>query len=292
MQTQSGYQMMSSPVFLCAICNVSSGSCNEDCKFCTQSARHKADIQRYKNKPIEQIVTEAKMARASGATGFCLVTAGKSLDDKKLDFIAKAAYQVKKEVDGLENIIACNGTATLEQLLELKKAGVMSYNHNLETSKEFYPSICTTHSWEERFLTCKAAKEAGLNLVSGGIFGLGESEEDRVSFINSLKEIEPKTIPLNFFIPNIALPLQAKPVDVQTALSLISRVRQAVPNAKKIMVAGGRETTFKEEQYKIFEAGANAIVVGNYLTTGGNAASKDVEMITSLGLEIAKTCHG
>lgn len=283
---------MSSPIFLCAICNVSSGSCSEDCKFCTQSIHHNADIKRYKNKPVELIVTEAKQARANGATGFCLVTAGKGLSDKKVEFIAKAAYQIRQEVPELENIIACNGTATLEQLKELKKAGVNAYNHNLESSKEFYPHICNTHSWDERFLTCINVKEAGLNLLSGGIFGLGESEEDRESFIASLKELEPKTIPLNFFHPNPALPLKVAPLDIDTALSLITRVRKQIPNAMKIMVAGGRQFTFKHRQNEIFEAGANAIVIGDYLTTSGSGAKADIKMITSLGLKLAKNCHG
>jgi len=283
---------MSQKIFLCAICNVSSGSCSEDCKFCTQSAHYKTDINRYKNKPIEQIVKEAKMAQANGATGFCLVTSGRKLEDKEVPFIAKTAATLRKEVPELKNIIACNGTATLSQLQELKNSGVTTYNHNLETSKEYYPKICTTHTWEERWETCLAIKEVGLNLVCGGIFGLGESMEDRKSFIASLKKIQPFTIPINFFIHNPALPLQTPYLSAKEALDIIKEVRTSIPNAKKIMVAGGRETTFKEEQYKIFEAGANAIVIGDYLTTSGNSAQKDREMITSLGLQIATTCHG
>lgn len=283
---------MSQKVFLCAICNVSSGSCSEDCKFCTQSAHYKTEIKRYKNKPIEQIVKEAKMAHANGATGFCLVTSGRKLEDKEVPFIAKTAATLRKEVPELKNLIACNGTATREQLKELKNAGITTYNHNLETSKEYYQTICTTHSWEERWETCLAIKEVGLNLICGGIFGLGESEADRESFIASLKEIQPFTIPINFFIHNPALPLQTPYISAQEALELIKRVRTSIPEAKKIMVAGGRETTFKDEQYKIFEAGANAIVIGDYLTTAGNSAQKDRDMITSLGLQIATTCHG
>lgn len=149
--------MSHSPIFLCAICNVSSGSCKEDCKFCTQSAHHNANIEKYKYKEIEQIVYESKKARENGAVGFCLVTSGLGLNDKKLSFISKAANAVKETLGENFNIIACNGTATLEQLKELKKAGVKSYNHNLETSREFYPNICTSHSWQEipNSFTCK-----------------------------------------------------------------------------------------------------------------------------------------
>ncbi|WP_024955484.1 biotin synthase [Sulfurospirillum arcachonense] len=282
--------MQNNTIFFCSICNVSSGSCNEDCSFCTQSVKHKADIQRYKYKDISQIVNEAKKARSHGATGFCLVTSGKGLDDKKVAFISEATKAVKKEIEEF-NVIACNGTASLEQLKALKKAGVDSYNHNLETAEDYYHTICTTHTWQERFDTCKAVKEAGLNLVSGGIFGLGESVEQRTSFINSLKQLNPKTVPLNFYHPNPALPLKAEPLDIDEALELIKWVRAELPNVK-LMVAGGREITFKERQSEIFEAGANAIVIGDYLTTSGEAPTKDKDMIESLGLKLAKTHHG
>ena len=141
-------------IFLCSISNINSGTCNEDCKFCSQSVKFKADIERYIQKPIAEIVKEAEEVASYGALGFCLVTAQKGLNDKSLDFVCEVARAVKKAVPKLR-LIACNGTATLEQLLTLKKAGISAYNHNLETSKEFYPSICTSHSWDERYSTCK-----------------------------------------------------------------------------------------------------------------------------------------
>jgi len=273
-------------VFLCSICNVSSGSCNEDCKFCTQSIKHNADIERYSYKDVSQILKEAKAARSKGASGFCLVTSGKGINNTKLKFICEVASVIRAEIPEL-NIIACNGTATLEQLKALKEAGVTSYNHNLETAEDYYSNICTSHSWQERFQTCLHVNEAGLNLVSGGIFGLGESDEQRVSFINALKKLNPKTVPLNFFIPNPALPLKAEPLEVNEGLELIKWVRSELPNVK-LMVAGGRETTFKDRQKEIFEAGANAIVIGDYLTTSGEVINKDKQMIESLGLKIAE----
>ena len=192
-------------IYLCAISNISSGNCSEDCKFCTQSAHYNTDINKYKQKDILTIIDEAKKAKQNKAVGFCLVTSGKGLNDKKLEYVCKVAYEVKKNVD--ISLIGCNGTASKEQLLELKKSGIENYNHNLETSKEFYPSICSTHSWEERYETCLNAKEVGLNLCVGGILGLGESEKDRYSMLNSIKELNPKSIPLNFYIPNNKLPL-------------------------------------------------------------------------------------
>lgn len=280
---------MKKSIFLCAISNISSGSCAEDCGFCTQSARHHADIERYKYKPVDQIVFEAKNASNNGAIGFCLVTSGLGLDDKKLSFVCEAARAIKAELPDL-NLIACNGIASVEQLKTLKDAGVNSYNHNLESSKNFYDKICTTHSWESRYQTCLNAKEAGLSLCSGGIFGLGESKEERTSFIQSVKSLSPDTMPLNFFIQNPALPIKATPLSEEEALAIITEVREALPNTR-LMVAGGRETTFKSEDCDIFAVGTDAIVIGDYLTTKGKLPESDLKMIERLGYEIATTCH-
>ncbi len=278
---------MSREIFLCAISNISSGSCAEDCGFCTQSSKHHANIERYRYKEISTIVQEAKRAKSNGAVGFCLVTSGVGLDDKKLSFVCEAAKAVKKEVE--INIIACNGIATKTQLQTLKDAGVELYNHNLETSKEFYPNICTTHSWEERFETCLHVKDVGLKLVCGGIIGLGESEDDRVSFFKSISSLEPFSVPLNFFHPNEALPIKQKPVDEDEALGVIKYARKVLPNSR-IMVAGGREITFKKNPAKIFEMGTDSIIIGDYLTTSGEKAGKDLAMIESIGAKVAKYC--
>jgi biotin synthase len=277
---------MSQKIFLCAISNINSGTCNEDCKFCSQSVKYKADIERYIQKPIEKIIEEAKEARASGALGFCLVTAHKGLDDKTLKFVCNVAREVSREVPELR-LIACNGTASLEQLLALKEAGIKAYNHNLETSREFYPQICTTHPWDERFQTCLHVNEAGLVLITGGIFGLGETQEDRVSMLNSLKKLNPTSVPINFYHHNPALPLKPNALSVDEALDLIRLTREVLCDADRIMVAGGREMMFGERQNEIFEAGANSIVIGNYLTTLGREKNRDLEMLKSLDLEIA-----
>jgi biotin synthase len=278
-------------VYLCAINNILSGNCNEDCAFCTQSVKHKANINRYKFKEISQIVSEAKEAVKNGAIGYCLVTAGKGLDDKKCEFVAKAAREIKKELPNL-NLIACNGTANLEQLKYLKDSGIDSYNHNLETSKEYYPNICTTHSWSERYETCLNVKKAGLKLCSGGIFGLGESSKDRLSLINSLKELNPNSIPINFFIPNSALPIKKRNISYSEALEVIKKVSDTLPNAR-IMVAGGREQMFDSEQKELemFKAGASSIVIGNYLTVNGLEPELDKIRLKNLGFEIATICQ-
>ncbi len=278
---------MNKEIFLCSICNINSGTCNEDCKFCSQSVRYKADIERYKQKNIELILKEARTAEQNGALGFCLVTADKGLNEKTLTFVCSIAEILTKEVPQLR-LIACNGTATLEQLLTLKKAGIKAYNHNLETSREFYPKICTTHSWDERYETCQNVKKAGLVLISGGIFGLGESEEDRISMLKSLKSLDPTSVPINFYHHNEALELKPNPLSVDEALSLVKLTREMIPDAERIMIAGGRELMFGQRQNEIFLYGANSIVIGNYLTTSGREMNKDLDMLRSLGLKIAK----
>ncbi len=274
-------------IFLCAISNINSGTCNEDCKFCSQSVKFKADIERYKQKPIVDIVDEAKTAYSNGALGFCLVTANKGIDDKILNFVCDVAKAVTKEVPQLR-LIACNGTASVSQLQTLKDAGIKAYNHNLETSENFYKEICTTHPWSERYETCQNVNKVGLKLITGGIFGLGESDEDRVSMLESIKSLNPTSVPLNFFHPNPALPLKPKKLGVDEALSLIRISKEILgDDIERLMVAGGREITFGDRQDEIFEYGANSIVIGNYLTTSGRDKSKDYEMLERLGFGVA-----
>jgi len=278
---------MKDKIFLCSICNINSGTCKEDCKFCSQSVRYKADIQRFKQKPIDEILSEAKIARDNGALGFCLVTADKGLNEKTLTFVCETAKVLTKEVPQLR-LIACNGTATIEQLQTLKEAGIKAYNHNLETSETFYPQICTTHPWSERYETCLNVNKVGLVLISGGIFGLGESQADRESMLKSLNELNPSSVPINFYHHNEALELEPNSLSTDEALFLIELTRKTIPNAHRIMVAGGRELMFGERQSEIFDYGANSIVIGNYLTTSGRVMSKDLEMLESLNLEVAK----
>ena len=277
---------MNKEIFLCSICNINSGTCLEDCKFCSQSVRYKADIERYKQKDIKLIQEEAINARDNGALGFCLVTADKGLNHKTLQFVCDVAVAVIKVAPELR-LIACNGTATVEQLLTLKNAGIKAYNHNLETSETFYPQICTTHPWSERYETCQNVNKAGMVLITGGIFGLGETKEDRVSMLKSLASLNPTSVPINFYHHNEALELQPNSLTTDEALSLVALTRKSIPNAERIMVAGGRELMFGDRQDEIFKYGANSIVIGNYLTTSGRIMSKDLEMLKSLKLEVA-----
>ena len=283
--------MMKKEIFLCAINNILSGTCKEDCKFCTQSVRYHADIQRYNYKSVETILEEARQAKAHGALGYCLVTAGKGLDDKKVEFVARVARAIKEEIGDL-NLIACNGTANCEQLQYLKDHGIDSYNHNLETSQAYYETICTTHTWEERYQTCLDVKSVGLQLCSGGIWGMGERVEDREALLDAIVSLEPDSIPLNFYIPNPALPIKTRNLTQEEALEIICTARQLLGDERLLMVAGGRELLFGGNEHAMFEAGANSIVIGNYLTTTGEAPLADQAMLSRLGYTVATSCHG
>lgn len=275
-------------IMLCAISNIASGNCSEDCKYCTQSAHVKTDIQKYRRKELSQIVLEAKMAKKNEALGFCLVTAGLGLDDEKLEYVCEAAKAVQKEVPNLL-LIACNGMASVEQLKELKKAGIFLIITILKLLRNF-SQICTTHTWESRFQTNLNAKEAGLMLCCGGIYGMGESEEDRLSFRKSLQELQPFSTPINFFIANENLKLQVPRLSADEALKIVRDTKEALPQTV-IMVAGGREVVLQERQYEIFQAGAGAIVIGDYLTTKGEEPSQDIIKLKEMGFTFASECH-
>jgi len=281
---------VSKEIYLCAINNILSGNCSEDCSFCTQSGYFDVAIQKYRFKPIEQIIQEAKIAKQNGAIGYCLVTAGRGLDDKKTEQVSKIAKALKQEISDI-NLIGCNGIATKEQLRYLKANGIDSYNHNLESSREYYKQICSTHAWEDRYKTCQNVKEIGLKLCVGGIYGMGESKEDRDELIKSIVSLNPESTPINFFIPNPALPLQRN-IEYNEALDIIKKLRDSLPKAM-VMVAGGREMTFDtiDKEKAMFNAGANAIVIGNYLTTKGRESQSDIQRLESMGLKIAKGCN-
>ncbi|MFC3867475.1 biotin synthase [Helicobacter equorum] len=276
-------------IFLCSICNVTSGNCAEDCKYCTQSSHYNTNVPTYKNKPIKDILHEARSLKEYGALGFCLVTSGRGLDSKKCEYIAQVARAIKEADLGL-HIIACCGRSDLDSLKYLKKNGVDSYNHNLETSKNFFPQVCSTHTWSERFETCENALKAELGLCSGGIFGLGESWEDRIDMLKTLQILTPHSSPINFYIANPNLPIEAPKLSKEEALDCVALAREFLPKTR-LMIAGGREHIFGEDQKKLFECGINAVVLGDYLTTKGEAPKNDVDRILSYGYIPATSCH-
>lgn len=274
-------------VFLCSISNTNSGECAEDCAFCTQSAYYRSGIESFRFKDRFEVLKEAKVAHSLGSLGFCLVTSGRELDDLKLEYIIECVELIKKELPPL-HIIACNGLASKESLRELKKAGVFAYNHNLETSNEYYKNICTTMEWEDRFTTCLNVKEVGLELCSGGIFGVGESGSDRRSYFEALKELKPKTSPINFYYPNSALPLGDEVISKDEALSIIKMAKDALPETI-FMAAGGRNLVF-ESMSEALSAGFDSVVIGDYLTAKGEEVKKDIEDMKRNGIKPLSNC--
>lgn len=271
-------------VFLCSISSVSSGGCGEDCAYCLQSVKYGKNAQIYRYKDKSEVLNEAQNLAKFGASGFCLVTSGKDLDSKKCEYVADLAHSLKAKLPKML-IIACCGIADKESLAHLKQSGVDSYNHNLECAESYFPRICTTHSFESRFETCQNALSAGLKLCSGGIYGVGESVAQRIELLKALQSLNPHSSPINFYIPNPALPLASAIMARDEALEVIIMARELLRDSI-LMLAGGREVVFGRNQREIFKYGIDAIVLGDYLTTHGEAPRKDIAMLAEYGLKI------
>jgi biotin synthase len=271
-------------ISLCSIINAKSGRCSENCAFCAQSAHFNTNIDVYDFLPPSAIEQKAKKIAIYPIERFSIVTSGLSLNNSK-DF-----KNLKESIDKVSKLSLIPGVSiglqSKKQLLELKKAGLKEFHHNLETSREFFPTICTTHSYEEDIETIRLAKELGFYVCSGGIFGIGESIEDRVSLAFELKNLNVDSIPINFLIPIKGTPLEnEKPLKPIEALKIIAMFRFVMPQ-KDIRVCGGREFVLKQLHPLVFFAGANGIMVSDYLTQKGRKIEDDIEMINDLGLKI------
>ncbi len=268
---------------LCAIVNAKSGRCPEDCAFCAQSAHHQTEIEAYPLMGPDEILLKAQEAKAMGARRFAIVTSGKALSAKELDDAVQAIRLIKEEA----GLIPCAslGMLTKEAALRLKEAGLNRFHHNLETARSFFPSICTTHAYEEDLDTLRRAKEAGLQVCSGGIFGLGESPEQRLELAYTLKEQSVDSVALNFLDPIPGTPLEkAAPLAPLEHLRFVALFRFILPD-KDIRICGGREYGLRDLHPLVFWAGASGIMIGNYLTTRGRDHQADLQMIQDLGLE-------
>lgn len=275
---------MQKKVFLCSISNVSSGACKEDCAYCHQSIKYGKNAEIYRYKQESEVLNEALHLAKFGASGFCLVTSGLKIDSKKCDYIAKIATSIKKRLPRML-VIACCGIANKDELAFLKKNGVDSYNHNLETAESYFDNICTTHSFKMRFETCENALSVGLKLCSGGIYGLGENLSQRIELLRALRSLNPHSSPINFYIPHKNLPLKNEIISRDEAIETIILVREMLKDSI-IMLAGGREMVFGGEQREIFQYGIDAIVLGDYLATSGDSPKKDIAMLESYHLKI------
>jgi len=272
---------------LCAIVNAKSGKCSENCSFCAQSGHHQTNTPSYPLLSSQEIITAAKAAEKNmGATCFSVVTSGKATKTPaELGTIGKSLETIDQETK-LNRCVSI-GTLTKPELLELKAKGLKRLHHNLETAKSFFDNVCTTHTYEERLNTIKAAKEIGLEVCSGGIFGLGESLEQRIELGLTLKELKVESVPINILnpIPGTPAATNYQPMKPLEVLRLIATYRFLMPEAD-IGVFGGRERALGSLQPLMFLAGANVTLVGDYLTTKGQTAKQDLEMIKALGLEV------
>ncbi|OGC06894.1 biotin synthase BioB [candidate division WOR-1 bacterium RIFOXYD2_FULL_36_8] len=274
-------------VKLCAIVNAKSGKCTENCSFCAQSAHHKANSDIYPLMSDKKIFSAAKKSEEEMmATCFSIVTSGKSIIKKdELATIGTAIKNISKKTS--LNRCVSMGTLSKKQIEELKAKGLKRLHHNLETAESFFGNICTTHSYKERLDTIKEAKKAGLEICSGGIFGLGESLEQRLELAFTLRELEVESVPINILNPIKGTPAAKnyKPIKPFEVLRLIATYRFLLPKAD-IGVFGGREKALRSLQPLMFIAGANVTLIGNYLTTKGRSPEKDLQMINELGLKI------
>jgi biotin synthase len=270
-------------VDLCAIINAKSGACPEDCSYCAQSARSAAEIKTFQLVAMETVLEKAKEAKEGGAKRFCIVTSGKKASAKDLANIAEMVSTVRAL-----GLLPCAtlGLLSGEELARLKAAGLERYHNNLETSERFFSEICTTHTYQDKLDTIREVKSSGLSLCSGGIFGLGETWEDRIDMAFALRDIGPDSVPLNFLTPIKGTRLGVnKILEPFEALKIISLYRFVLPD-KQIRVCGGRIQTLGEFNSFVFYAGADGLLTGNYLTTLGRDFQDDLRLISQYGLKV------
>jgi biotin synthase len=267
----------------CSIINAKSGACEEDCKFCAQSRFYKTPINVYNLVPKEEIVEGAERGVEFGANRYCVVLAGKKASAQEVEQIAEAVREVKQIEEIPINVCVSAGTMDRESLIKLREAGVKRINHNLESSENFFPKIVSTHSWRERYETIKRIKEVGLSTCCGGIFGMGESDEDRADLALTYRELEVDSIPLNFLMPIQGTPLENAPgITPLEALKVIAMFRFTNPKAE-LRLCGGREQNLRDF-HGMAVLMTNAMMVGGYLTRAGRDIKKDYQLLEDLGV--------
>ncbi|MDZ8119569.1 biotin synthase BioB [Pontiella agarivorans] len=265
--------------------NVKSGICPEDCTFCSQSSKYKNDVERYSMQTVETIVEGAQAAVDRNAKRYCMVASSRAPSPKELEVVCEATRQIKQKYPNLE-ICSSLGLLTEEKAKQLKEAGVNRFNHNLETSENFFPEVVTTHDFEERIHTAKTAKKVGLDLCCGGLYGMGESLQDRVDLAFALADLDVDSVPVNFLDPRPGTPFSGKPnpLTPNDCIRALCMMRFVCPTAE-IRAAGGREKTLRGLQSLALYP-ANSIFTAGYLTTGGAEYEQDKQMIEDAGFEI------
>ena len=267
-----------------SLINAKSGACPEDCAFCSQSVKFETEVDVYPFIDLDEILDAARATRDAGATQFCIVVAVRGPSERLLTKVIDAVDAVHRET-GLE--VACSlGLLEPGQAERLAASGVKRYNHNLEACREVFPQICTTHTYDDRIATAQLAIDSGMELCCGGILGMGETLEQRIDFAFELAELDPCEVPMNFLMPS-GTPLgNQRLITPREALQAIALFRLVLPSAW-IRLAGGREYVLGELQAMGLLAGANALIVGNYLTTTGRNADEDLALLDALGMPVA-----
>ncbi|AEG58542.1 biotin synthase BioB [Desulforamulus ruminis] len=270
---------------LCSIINAKSGGCSEDCAFCAQAARYQTEIIHYELLSPEVILSTARRVEAMGINRFSLVTSGKALSAREFDRIIDI-YRLLKKQTRLK-LCASLGLLDYSRCCRLKEAGVTTYHHNLETAKSYFARICTSHSYEERVATIRAAQKAGLRVCSGGIISAGETMEQRIELAYELKDLQVDSVPVNILNPIPGTPLEKQEmISVREIIITLSLFRLILPNVT-LRFAGGRKEALGELRSLGFLAGINGAIVGDFLTTPGDQISRDIALIRDLGLKIA-----
>jgi len=276
-------------VRLHVIRNARSGGCSEDCAYCSQSVSAKGETPQYPWQSSAEIVAGAREAHRMGAFRYCVVSSGRAPSEADIRHICETVRVLKAEVP--IQVCVSLGLLTLEHARQLKSAGVNRYNHNLETSEQFFPNICTTHTYADRIATVTVAKAAGLELCCGGLLGLGETLEDRVALAMAAREVQADSIPVNFLDPRPGTPFGCYPrMTPAECLRALAMFRFVNPS-KEIRVAGGREACLGPMQVLVLFA-ANSMFTNGYLTTDGQGYQADLALIKAAGFTIEEITHG
>lgn len=270
----------------CSLINARNGKCSQNCKYCAQSSHYRTDIESYPLVEVDEVVKVALEAKSHKASRFAIVTSGKTPDEGR-DF--QIELDMIKEINKIDGLKSCASIGILdeEQAKQLAKSGLKRFHHNINTSRSYYPEICTTHIFEDRINTCKLVKKYGMELCCGVILGMGESIEQRVEIAVNLAEIQPDSIPINILMPIAQTPFEnyLDKIDEENILRTLAIIKIANPNSI-LRFCGGRMRLSKENQIKALNSCVEGIMVGNYLTTVGNAPDDDIKMVENLGKTI------
>jgi biotin synthase len=266
------------------ILSAKTGGCPEDCSFCSQSSRYETPVKATPFLDTDEVLLAAEETARLGASEFCIVLAVRGPDERTMARILELVPLVRERT-GLQVAVSA-GILTEDQATRLAAGGVHRYNHNLETARSFFPHIATTHSWDERFETCRLVRAAGMQLCCGALLGMGETVEQRLELLSQLREVDPAEVPVNFLNPRPGTPLGDRPlVGALEALRWIALFRLALPGVI-LRYAGGREVTLRDLQALGMTSGINALIVGNYLTTLGRSPDEDLAMLEDLRMPV------